>query len=37
VQADELANLRSQLSALGFSKRAIAMAFKPENITEKDS
>jgi hypothetical protein len=37
AQADELANLRSQLSALGFSKRAIAMAFKPENITEKDS
>jgi hypothetical protein len=37
VQADELADLRAQLSALGFSKRAIAVAFKPENITEKDS
>ena len=37
VIKDELANLRSQLSALGFSKRAIAVAFKPENITEKDS
>ena len=37
VQGEQLADLRAQLSALGFSKRAIAVAFKPENITEKDS
>jgi hypothetical protein len=34
VQADELANLRAQLSALGFSKRAIAAAFK--EVQHKD-
>jgi hypothetical protein len=36
VQQDELSNLKSELLALGFSKRAIAQAFKPENIKEKD-
>jgi len=33
---EELANLKSELLALGFSKRAIASAFKPENIKEKN-
>jgi hypothetical protein len=33
---EELANLKTELLALGFSKRAIASAFKPENIREKD-
>jgi hypothetical protein len=33
---EELSNLKTELLALGFSKRAIASAFKPENIREKD-
>jgi hypothetical protein len=33
---EELANLKTELLALGFSKRAIASAFKPENIREKN-
>src|SRR6266404_4304635 len=33
---EELANLKTELLALGFGKRAIASAFKPENIREKD-
>ncbi len=33
---EELANLKTELLALGFSKRAIASAFKPENIKEKN-
>ena len=37
IQKDELANLKTELLALGFSKRAIAEAFKPENIKEKDA
>jgi hypothetical protein len=36
VQADELANLKTELLALGFSKRAIAQAFQPDNVKEKD-
>jgi len=36
VGKDELANLREQLKALGFSARAISTAFKPENIREKN-
>ena len=35
VEKEELADLRAQLKALGFSARAISTAFKPENITEK--
>lgn len=31
---EELANLKTELLALGFSKRAISQAFKPENIRE---
>jgi hypothetical protein len=34
VQQDELSNLKSELLALGFSKRAIATAFK--NVQEKE-
>ena len=34
VEKDELDNLRAQLTALGFSKRAIAMAFK--DVQHKD-
>lgn len=34
IQKDELANLKSELLALGFSKRAIATAFK--NVEEKE-
>jgi hypothetical protein len=37
TEANELAELREQLYALGFSKRAIAIAFKPENIRHKDN
>jgi hypothetical protein len=37
TEANELADLRTQLYALGFSKRAIASAFKPENIQHKDN
>jgi hypothetical protein len=33
---EELASLKTELTALGFSKRAIASAFKPENIKEKN-
>lgn len=33
--SEELASLKTELLALGFSKRAIATAFKPENIQEK--
>ena len=33
---EELANLKTELLALGFSRRAIASAFNPENITEKN-
>ena len=35
VERDELANLRDELTALGFSKRAISTAFK--NVERKDS
>ncbi len=35
VEKDELANLRDELTALGFSKRAISTAFK--NVERKDS
>lgn len=37
VAAEELADLKGQLLALGFSKRAISQAFKPENIKERDA
>lgn len=33
---EELASLKSELLSLGFGKRAIASAFKPENIREKN-
>jgi len=33
---EELSNLKIELLALGFSKRAIASAFKPEHIREKN-
>lgn len=36
VQKEELDSLKAELTALGFSKRAIASAFKPENIREKN-
>ena len=32
---EELASLKTELLALGFSKRAIATAFRPENVQEK--
>lgn len=35
VQQEELDTLKTELLALGFSKRAIASAFKPENIQER--
>lgn len=34
---EELADLKHQLAALGFSKRAISQAFKPENVKERDA
>jgi hypothetical protein len=34
VEAEELANLKDQLLALGFSRRAIATAFK--NVQEEN-
>jgi hypothetical protein len=37
TEANELADLRTQLYALGFSKRAIAIACKAENIQHKDN
>jgi hypothetical protein len=36
VTAEELADLKAQLLALGFSKRAISQAFKLENIKESE-
>jgi hypothetical protein len=35
TQREELESLKAELLALGFSKRAISTAFKPENIQEK--
>ena len=32
---EELSSLKTELLALGFSKRAISTAFKPENIQKK--
>jgi hypothetical protein len=36
VSGEELADLKTQLLALGFSKRAVSQAFKPENIKESE-
>ena len=36
VAGEELAELKSQLQALGFSKRAISQAFKSENVKESE-
>jgi hypothetical protein len=36
IITEQLAELKDQLAALGFSKRAISQAFKPENIKEVD-